>query len=302
MMQFKDILLALCVVTIWGVNFVIIKVGLSGMPPLLLAGCRFLFVFFPACFFILRPKISIKWLCIYGLTMSFGQFALLFLALSSGMPSGVASLILQSQAFFTIILGGIFFSEKPKATQIIGITIAAVGMFILAEGGMMSEHGSIPLFAFILTLCAGLSWACANISNKVIIKTSAPFSVFGLLIWSSLLPAVLFFISSALFEDHTLIVESVIHPHQATLFSLVYLVIMATMVGFGIWATLLSRYPMYYVAPFSLLVPVIGLISGNIFYEEQLSALQIGGALCVMAGLFMNVFGAKLIQMMVRTH
>ena len=112
-MRIKDILLALCVVIIWGVNFVIIKLGVTALPPLLLGALRFVFVAFPAIFLFKRPKIPLKLLLIYGLTISFGQFAFLFCALRVGMPAGIASVILQSQAFFTLLRG--YFERIPTA-------------------------------------------------------------------------------------------------------------------------------------------------------------------------------------------
>lgn len=110
-MSVKDLLLALCVVIAWGVNFVVIKVGLHTMPPFLLAGLRFALVAFPALFFVKPPKIPLRWLIAYGMTISFGQFAFLFLAINMGMPAGLASLVIQAQAFFTILLGALMLGE-----------------------------------------------------------------------------------------------------------------------------------------------------------------------------------------------
>ena len=119
----KDGLLALLVVVVWGLNFVVIKLGLHNMPPLMLAGLRFLLVAFPALFFVARPKIPLKLLLGYGLTISFGQFAFLFCAIKFGMPAGLASLVLQAQAFFTIILGAFVFGERLQGKQLAGITL-----------------------------------------------------------------------------------------------------------------------------------------------------------------------------------
>ncbi len=106
-MSLKDALLALCVVVLWGVNFVVIKVGLNDMPPFLLAGLRFSLVALPAIFFVPFPRIPLKWLLAYGMTISFGQFGFLFLAIKLGMPAGIASLVLQAQAFFTLLVGAV---------------------------------------------------------------------------------------------------------------------------------------------------------------------------------------------------
>lgn len=150
----KDGLLALLVVIVWGLNFVVIKVGLHNMPPLMLAGLRFMLVAFPALFFVARPKIPLTLLLGYGLTISFGQFAFLFCAIKFGMPAGLASLVLQAQAFFTIILGAFVFGERLQGKQLAGITLAVFGVLVLIEASLNGQH--VALLGFMLTLAAGL--------------------------------------------------------------------------------------------------------------------------------------------------
>ena len=162
----KDGLLALLVVVVWGLNFVVIKVGLHAMPPLMLAGLRFLLVAFPAIFFVARPRIPLSLLLGYGLTISFGQFAFLFCAIKFGMPAGLASLVLQAQAFFTIVLGAFAFGERLQGKQIAGIALAVFGVLVLIEGSLNGQH--VALLGFMLTLAAAFSWACGNIFNKKI--------------------------------------------------------------------------------------------------------------------------------------
>ncbi len=150
----KDGLLALLVVVVWGLNFVVIKLGLHNMPPLMLAGLRFMLVAFPALLFVARPAIPLRLLLGYGLTISFGQFAFLFCAIGSGMPAGLASLVLQAQAFFTIILGAFVFGERLQGKQLAGIAPAIFGVLVLVEGSLGGEH--VPLVGFMLTLAAAL--------------------------------------------------------------------------------------------------------------------------------------------------
>ncbi len=168
----KDGLLALLVVVVWGLNFVVIKLGLHNMPPLMLAGLRFMLVAFPALLFVARPAIPLRLLLGYGLTISFGQFAFLFCAIGLGMPAGLASLVLQAQAFFTIILGAFVFGERLQGKQLAGIALAIFGVLVLVEGSLGGEH--VPLVGFMLTLAAALSWACGNIFNKKIMSQVEP--------------------------------------------------------------------------------------------------------------------------------
>ena len=291
-MSRKDGLLALLVVVVWGLNFVVIKVGLHNMPPLMLAGLRFLLVAFPAIFFVARPKIPLSLLLGYGLTISFGQFAFLFSAIKFGMPAGLASLVLQAQAFFTIVLGAFAFGERLQGKQRVGIALAVFGVLVLIEASLNGQH--VTMLGFMLTLAAALSWACGNIFNKKIMQHESRPPVMSLVVWSALIPILPFFLASLVLDGPGLIVHSLIAIDMTTILSLVYLAFVATIVGYGIWGTLLGRYETWRVAPLSLLVPVVGLASAAVLLDETLSGLQLIGALLIMAGLSINVFGFRL--------
>jgi len=287
----KDGLLALLVVVVWGLNFVVIKVGLHNMPPLMLAGLRFLLVAFPALFFVARPKIPFRLLLGYGLTISFGQFAFLFCAINFGMPAGLASLVLQAQAFFTIILGALVFGERLQGKQLAGIALAVVGMLVLAEASLNGQH--VALLGFLLTLAAAFCWASGNIFNKKIMQLETRPAVMSLVVWSALIPIVPFMAASYLLDGPTVMLHSLITLDLTTVLSLFYLAFVATIVGYGIWGALLGRYETWRVAPLSLLVPVVGIASAALLLDEKLGALQLVGALLVMAGLYINVFGLR---------
>lgn len=288
----KDGLLALLVVVVWGLNFVVIKVGLHNMPPLMLAGLRFLLVAFPALFFVARPKIPFRLLLGYGLTISFGQFAFLFSAINFGMPAGLASLVLQAQAFFTIILGAVVFGERLQGKQLVGITLAVFGVLVLVQASLNGQH--VALLGFMLTLAAAFSWACGNIFNKKIMQLESRPPVMSLVVWSALIPIVPFMAASWLLDGPSVMWQSLVAIDLTTILSLVYLAFVATIVGYGIWGSLLGRYETWRVAPLSLLVPVVGIASAALLLGETLGALQLFGALLVMAGLYINVFGLRL--------
>ena len=287
----KDGLLALLVVVVWGLNFVVIKVGLHNMPPLMLAGLRFLLVAFPALFFVSRPNIPFKWLLGYGLTISFGQFAFLFCAIKFGMPAGLASLVLQAQAFFTIILGAFVFGERLQGKQLAGITLAVFGVLVLVEASLNGQH--VALLGFMLTLAAGLSWACGNIFNKLIMQHEARPAVMSLVVWSALIPIVPFMAASLILDGPDVMLNSLVNIDLTTILSLIYLAFVATIIGYGIWGSLLGRYETWRVAPLSLLVAVVGLASAAVLLDEKLSVLQLLGAVLIMAGLYINVFGLR---------
>ena len=295
-MSVKDMLLALCVVVAWGVNFVVIKLGLQGMPPFLLAGLRFTLVAFPAIFFVRRPPIPLRWLVVYGMTISFGQFAFLFLAIKLGMPAGLASLVLQAQAFFTLLLGALLLAERLRWNHIVGIIIATLGMFLLATAGMEGQTSAgITLTTMMLTLSAALSWGLGNITNKIIMRNrSVP--IMSLVVWSALVPIVPFFACSLLFDGQAAIVYSLLHIGLQTVLALFYLAFVATIVGYAIWGNLLSRYETWRVAPLSLLVPVVGIVTAALVLDEHLSGQQMLGAAVIILGLLVNVFGGVLGQ------
>ena len=295
-MSVKDMLLALCVVVAWGVNFVVIKLGLQCMPPFVLAGLRFALVAFPAIFFVRRPPIPLRWLVVYGMTISFGQFAFLFLAIKLGMPAGLASLVLQAQAFFTLLLGALLLAEKLRWNHIVGIIIATLGMFLLATAGMEGQTSAgITLTTMMLTLSAALSWGLGNITNKIIMRNrSVP--IMSLVVWSALVPVIPFFACSLLFEGQAAIVNSLLHIGLQTMLALFYLAFVATIVGYAIWGNLLSRYETWRVAPLSLLVPVVGIITAALVLDEHLSGQQMLGAVVIILGLLVNVFGGVLGQ------
>jgi O-acetylserine/cysteine efflux transporter len=284
----KDLLLALVVVVAWGVNFVVIKVGLHGVPPMLLGALRFMLAAFPAVFFIKRPQMPWRWLLAYGATISLGQFAFLFSAMYVGMPAGLASLVLQAQAFFTLGFAALFLHERFRAQNVLGLLIAAVGLAVI---GMQGGH-AMTLGGFILTLSAAVMWALGNIVTKKVGKVD----LVGLVVWGSLIPPVPFFVLSYLLEGPQRMGAALTGIGASSVFAIVYLAFVATLLGYGLWSRLLSRYPAGQVAPFSLLVPIVGLASASVFLGEALSGAQILGAVLVMVGLVVNVFGGWVVE------
>lgn len=191
----KDLLLALVVILAWGVNFVVIKVGLHGVPPMLLGGLRFLLASVPAVFFVRRPRISWRLLVLYGSTILLGQFVFLFSAMYVGMPAGLASLVLQAQAFFTLFFARFALGERLRAQNLVGLAIAAVGLVAIAvQGGR-----GMTLAGFALTIGAAALWALGNVVTKKVGKVD----LVSLVVWASLVPPVPFFALSYGFEGRS---------------------------------------------------------------------------------------------------
>lgn len=277
---------ALLVVLVWGVNFVVIHVGLVGVPPLLLGALRFLLVALPAVFFVPRPRIPLRWLLAYGLTISFGQFALLFSAMRVGMPAGVASLVLQSQMIFTLLFGALLLGERWQRHQPAALGLAGIGLLVLAT---QQQAGGMTLLGFVLTLGAAACWGLGNIVTRRI-SQSGPVDLLGLVVWGALVPPLPFLAASLWLEGPGQVVDSLQHISTSSVLAIGYLALIATIVGYVIWGRLLQRYPVAEVAPLTLLVPVVGLLAARVLLDERLLAVQWCGIALVLAGLLVNLF------------
>ena len=286
----KDMLLALLVVVLWGVNFVIIKVGLHGMPPMLLGALRFIFAALPAVLLVKRPALPWRWLIAYAMTISVCQFAFLFTALYVGMPAGQASLVLQAQAFFTLVFARAFLGEPIRPSQVLGYVVAGAGLAII---GLQIGH-AMTILGFALTLCAAVSWSAGNIITRKLGRVD----MLGVVVWGSLVPPLPFLGLSWLLEGPHAIHAALVGLSLPTVLAIAYIAYISTLVGYGLWSRLLSRYPASLVAPFSLLVPPVGLTTAWLALGERLNETQVAGIALVMAGLAISALGERLLQRM----
>ncbi|MDF1493180.1 EamA family transporter [Caproiciproducens sp. CPB-2] len=291
-MKPRDKFLALLVVVLWGINFTVIKFGVSSLPPMLLVALRYIFAAVPAVFFVKRPDISWKYLVAYGLTVGVGQFSCLFYAEHIGMPAGVASVMLQSQALFTILLAGVFFRERIRANQAVGLFVAAIGLVLISGGICVGGVSTIPSSALALTLLAAFFWGISNIvvrrASDEAHRQGKNLNMFSLVVWSSLVPPLPMLAAAFLADSPTKIWQALYTITPFTVFSILYLSLLATLFGYGVWSSLLSRYPAGKVAPLSLLVPVFGLITAWALLKEQLSAAQWVGCAIAILGLILS--------------
>lgn len=276
-MPTRHVLLAIAVAVVWGVNFVIIHLGLRSFPPLLFAGLRFTLLVFPAILFVPRPAVRLRWLLGVGLFMSTGQFALLFVAMNTGMPAGLASLVLQLQALFTIALAMLFLGERPRPSQLAGATVAVTGIAMIGA----DRARGVPLGALLLCVAAAGSWGIGNICNR---QARSP-DAFALLVWSSLVAPVPLYTLSLIFEGPPRIAHALGHLELDGVLALLYVVVVSTAFGFGGWTWLLRRHPASRVAPFTLLVPPVGIVTAWLALGERPGTGECAGGLIVLAGL-----------------
>lgn len=289
-MTARDMLLGLIIIFAWGFNFVVIRWGLDAMTPMMLGGTRFLVLALIGSFFFARPKTPLKWCLLYALSLNFGQFALLFSAMIFGMPAGLASLVLQSQAILTLLFSVLLLKEVVRPYQILAVAIACGGLTIIGAAG---EDTNMTVLGFALTLAAASSWAIGNIATKAISQKGYQ-SDLSLIVWSAWLAAIPFFITSYFIDGPQMMWSNIVDINWSTLAILGYLSVVATLAGYGLWSFLMSRYSAGTVAPLSLGVPVVGLTSAALVLDESISHQQWVGILVVLLGLMLNTFGGRL--------
>ena len=294
-MRKKDLALAVLVVIVWGVNFTVIKLGVSGVPPMLLASLRYMCVI-PAILFVKKPKIELKYALLYGLSVGVGQFSCLFYAMKVGMPAGLSSILLQSAAFMTPLLAAITLKEKVNPMQIIGLAVASVGLCFIGKSALVGV-GGITIFSLFLTLMAAFFWAISNIvlkfaSNKLSAE-GEKLNMMGVVVWSSLIPPVPLFLMACIMDTPQIIWNSILKLTPISIFSIIYLALGATIFGYGIWSTLLGKYPASKISPLSLMVPITGLISAKLILGEDLTRLQWFGGLVIVGGLILSNMNFK---------
>lgn len=288
-MSFKDSLLGLVIICLWGFNFVVIAWGVESIPPLLMGALRFLCVASLGSLFVKKPSIPWLWMAAYALTLCFGQFAFLFSAMAYGMPAGLASLVLQSQAVFTLIFSAIMLKEVIKLPQIFAMVIAGIGLTVI---GFSGADTPMTLLGFVLTIVAAISWAIGNVVNRVINQRGYKASI-GLVVWSSWIAFIPFLLSSYFFEGQEAITSALVNFNVISVGVILYLTFGASILGYSLWSYLLQHYPAGQVAPLTLGVPVVGLFCAALFLNETLSIQQGVGGLLVMLGLIVNTLGGK---------
>lgn len=281
----RHALAAILVAALWGANFVVIDEGLDGMPPLLFVVLRFVVVLLPAVFLVARPQVPWRVLATVGLFLSVGQFGLLYSALAAGMPPGLASLVLQAQVIFTVALARVRLHERPTTAQVVGTLVGLGGLVLVAAG----RSAATPWLGLVLTLAAALSWATGNIASR----QAAVASGLSMTVWSALFVPVPLLALSLLLDGPDAVGHALTHLTRANLLSTAYTAYLASLVGYGIWNTLLARHAAAKVVPFTLLVPVVGMLAAWAVQGERPGPWEAAGGLVLLAGVAVTAFGRR---------
>jgi O-acetylserine/cysteine efflux transporter len=286
LMKFHHILLAVFVAALWGFNFIAVKTGLSEMPPFLYCSARFVIACLPLLFLIKKPAVS--WAIIIGIGLSQGiaKFGFMFLGLHLGMSAGLASLVLQSQAFFTIVLSLLILSDKIRTNQIVGMLISFVGIAVIGT----NLHESGTFIGFLLIVAAAISWAYCNI----LFKLAGKVNMFSLVVWSSLIPPIPMLLLSVIFEGPQAIPQTLSQMTFLGWSCLAFTACGSTWLGSTLWGVLLRNYDVSLVAPYSLLIPIFGISFGHILLAEQYTPITYGACGLVFLGLVVNQWRTNL--------
>ncbi|MCO6178318.1 EamA family transporter [Ciceribacter sp. RN22] len=279
------ILMLVLVAAVWGFNFVVIKLGLDNFPPLLFSALRFLFAALPLAFFIRRPDVPWRLILGIGLMLGVVKFSFLFIGMNVGAPPGLASLLLQSQAFFTVLLAFLIYGDRPRPLQVAGMVLAFSGVALIAS----SIDGTFTVAGLVLVLAAAVAWACSNMLMKKVGKVQ----MLNLMVWVSLVPPIPLFIISALFEGWDRDLQALANLNLEGAGAVLFVAYGATVFGFAVWGAMISRYGVSTVAPFSLLVPVFGMSSAALVLGEDFGLLRVIAAALIVLGLVMNVFNPR---------
>ncbi|KQV96442.1 hypothetical protein ASC91_02520 [Pelomonas sp. Root1237] len=283
----RHFLLALAVVAIWGSNFVVIKYALHTLPPMTLAVLRFSFALVPACFFLRRPQVGWGNLAGYGILIGVGQFGLLYLAMRSQISPGLASLVVQTQVFFTLLLAVRIRKEKVLGAQWLGLVLAASGIVVIAS----HTDGTTTAVGIAMVLAAAFSWACANLLTQ----RAGRIDMLAYVVWSSAFAVPPLLLLALLIDGPQQMAAGLAASDLGTWTAVLWQSVGNTLFGYGVWSWLLARHPAGRIVPMALLVPVFGMGSAAVLLGEPLPPWKLIAAALVLAGLAINLFGPRLL-------
>jgi O-acetylserine/cysteine efflux transporter len=305
--------LAVLVTFIWGVNFTFIAWGLESFPPLMLTALRFFFTAVPLVLFLKPPKFN-RTLFIYAIGTFVMQYAFVFTAMHLGSSPGLTALLLQIQIFITVLLAYFILGEAVSRMQIIGMLVGVLGLSVIA----LNLGGDMPLAGFICILIAAIGWSFGNIASKqaskqasektseqmalkvmpqgtrVSVTTSSTgknkasaLSALALVVWGGLIACVMLTISSLTFETDAWQMATFTEASLKSWLSLGFIVYISTLIGFGLWAHLLSQNTASKVMPFALLVPVFGMVTSVLLTGEVVTWWKMLAMMLILSGLLL---------------
>ncbi len=264
----------LAVTVVWGFNFAVVKTGLSIMPPIAFVALRFAVVGVMLLPWLRWPQRRFPDLVFLSVILGVVHFSLMFTGMR-GLDVATASIAIQLQVPFAAILAAIFFKETLHWRRLTGMAIAFAGVVLIA-GEPRLFGDLLPLFLVIAAAC---TWASATIQIK---RIGDDVDVLALNGWVALLAAPQLALLSWAIEDGQL--AAIAAADWRLWLSVAFQALLVTIFGYSVWYRLMRRFSVNQVMPFTLLVPLFGVLSGVIFFDDQLTLLMLIGGLCTIVG------------------
>jgi O-acetylserine/cysteine efflux transporter len=279
-MKPADICIAVLVAVIWGLAFVASRIALEELPPALMTALRFAIAAAP-CLFVKKPKVAWPLLIATSLTLFLGQFLAQAYGIAHGVGVGLTSVIVQSQALFTIAFAIAVFREIPTAAQAIGIAIASLGLLMICA----TVDNEFSVTAFAVLMISPIAFAMGNI----LLRFASGVPMFDLFAWLCLLSAVPLFALALATDGAASTFHALSHLSLRVVVCMLGLGGLSTSIGYWLWGRLLRDYPAAQVVPFALLVPFVGAAASSILFGEKFGTLRLAGMIGVIGGIAIMV-------------
>ncbi|GAA1523519.1 EamA family transporter [Dactylosporangium maewongense] len=279
-MKHRDVALAILVSAIWGVNFVVIHVGLDSMSPLLFCALRFGAAALPAVLLVGRPKVPWRWVVATGVALGVVKFSLLFAGMAAGLPSGLSALVLQSQVVFTLIFAMVLLGDRPGRRRFAGVALSGAGIVLIASQLGLDR----PVGAFLLVVAAGAAWGLANIAMR---KAQAA-DMLNFMVWVSAVATPPLVVLTLSVDGPSAVWHSLRGLDLTAFGAIAYIAYLSTLFGFGVWGRLIARYDAATVAPFAALAPVFALLSSALLLGERLHWYDAAGGAAILGGVLLG--------------
>jgi O-acetylserine/cysteine efflux transporter len=268
--------LSMSVALVWGTNPVAIHEGLKQFPPLGGAAIRFAMVAVPLALILPRPRVGPLWLAVYGLLLGAG-LGFNNIAMAGHVSPGLASLLLQVQVALTIALELLLDRRLPRVGQVLALLLCSAGVLVI----VVAEKEAADAAGVTLMIAAATFWAVAN----MIVRRIRGASMIGLMVWSSGFASLLLAGLSLFYEGPTAFASAIRHAGPGGWSALLWQAAASSLFGYASWNFLLGRYSASQIAPFALLVPVVGMAASALFIGEPLGAGKVAAAVLIVSAM-----------------
>lgn len=287
-MSLRDVFLAIGIAFIWGFNFVAMKVGIQEIPTLLFVALRATLSCLPWIFFFPRPPVSWALLIGIGICIGMTKFSLLGVGIICGLCGPTASLLLQSQAFFSVILAILFLKERPRMHEIWGMVVAFLGILVIG----VHAFGGVTFLGLLAVLGAAFAWGTANILIKIAgtqKESAQDFSMLSLIMWINIVPP-LPLLGFTYYTEGDHIWEILKNASLLSYGAVLYSALISGIIGYALWGYLLKKYPTAIVTPFSMLIPITVTLFTIPLFNDPFTLEEGIGCLFITIGLGINQF------------